>query len=293
MISLAEIRKGIKNPRAGFFELFRRFDRNVLGNRPISILEEDWDSLIILDGCRFDLFEEANTFDVAVEEVTSPATYTRGFLEATFDNGDFPSTVLVSANPNSEFIGARFHSRIPLWDDEWDDELGVTPPQAVTDAALAANNQYPEKRIVVHYMQPHYPFIGEIGRDLTEQEILHYQHAHGDDFWRQLTDENVDKELVWDAYKENLELALPHVEDLVRELSGKSIVTSDHGNEFGRFGVYGHPDWAYTPGLVRVPWAVFENGDRRTITEGTATAGPASEQSTVKDRLAMLGYAED
>jgi hypothetical protein len=293
MITPREIYKGLKNPRRGIFELYRRIDQSIFGNEAVAMVEEDWDTLIILDACRYDLLAETDPFDAPVEKKTSPATYTKGFLKKTFDDGDFPETVFVSANPHFESINARFHKRISLWEEEWDEKLGVTPPRAVTEAAINTFERHPEKRLIVHYMQPHYPFIGDIGQRMKEQGIIHYKHSHGDDFWRQLKDETVDADMFRKAYKQNLEVTIPHVQELIEMVPGKTIITSDHGNEFGRFGIYGHPAWAYSRGLVTIPWVVLENNQRRTITPGRATEGPGKENSKVQERLAQLGYAEN
>ncbi|QLG48917.1 hypothetical protein [Natrinema halophilum] len=254
--------------------------------------DEDWDTLVILDACRYDLMAELDPFDAPVEQKTSPSTYTLGYLRETFGDADFPEIVFVTANPNFESIPARFHERVTLWDDEWDENVGVTPPEAVTEAAIETYQEYPHKRLIVHYMQPHYPFIGDLGRQLAEEGTIHYEYAHGDDFWRQLEQDDVDEACIWDAYKENLELVIPHVEDLLEAVPGRTVVTSDHGNEFGRFGIYGHPDGAHSPGLVRIPWVVLDDQERRSTTSGTATAGPIGEDDVVAQRLADLGYAD-
>lgn len=34
-------------------------------------------------------------------------------------------------------------------------------PDPVVEAAIAAHEAYPSKRLVAHFMQPHRPFVGE------------------------------------------------------------------------------------------------------------------------------------
>jgi len=53
---------------------------------------------------------------------------------------------------------------------------------------------------------------------------------------------------VRNAYRENLELVLNYVKQLVAEIpSGKIIITADHGEWLGEDGRYGHA-------LMEVPW---------------------------------------
>ncbi len=112
----------------------------------------------------------------------------------------------------------------------------------------------------------------------------------------------LDKKSVWEAYEENLQIALKHVEKLIKSLRGKTVITSDHGNLFGErlfpFPVkrYGHPCGVYKKHLVKVPWLIIENGERKSIkiSEKAANEGQIddSERETIKQRLRTLGYLE-
>jgi len=109
----------------------------------------------------------------------------------------------------------------------------------------------------------------------------------------------VDRDEIWELYDGNLDRALPHVEDAMRELGGKTIVTADdHGNMVGErafpipFREWGHPRGVYTPELV-VPWLVYESGARRTISAATPDDRDESpDDDVVVERLRDLGYAE-
>jgi len=102
-------------------------------------------------------------------------------------------------------------------------------------------------------------------------------------------------EEIWDAYNENLHVVLSHIENLLEELEGKTIVTSDHGNMIGERGdpvpirEYGHPRWTYTEELVTVPWLIHETGTRKIlVAESGDTLEEASEN--IQQRLEALGY---
>jgi len=46
-----------------------------------------------------------------------------------------------------------------VWKYAWDDDLGTVPAAAVTDRAVALARERDPERLVVHYMQPHHPFV--------------------------------------------------------------------------------------------------------------------------------------
>ncbi|WP_123620077.1 hypothetical protein [Halorubrum sp. CSM-61] len=297
MYDIKDIVTAVKNPRKALLELNRIYHRKIRGMTGIKVMEEDWDNLIILDACRYDLFEEVNTIDGELTSVISSDSSTSGFLKHNFADEHFPDTVYIAANPQVQRheIGSQFHDCIRLWETEWREELDTVPPESVTDAAIEAQNKYPNKRLIIHYVQPHYPFIGETGQDIDHRSVTgdgiieggHEVHS----VWDLLESGSLEQELVWKAYRENLELALPQVDHLLGELRGKSVVTSDHGNAFGEFGVFGHPGGVYTNSLVKVPWLVTESNSRPKIEGELADQVEQQIASQVTDRLKDLGYA--
>ncbi|QLH81134.1 hypothetical protein [Halosimplex pelagicum] len=266
--------------------------------------EADWDTLVVLDACRYDMFERRSTLPGDLERRQSRASTTVEFLRANVDGRNLRDTVYVTANPqlhqHRESIRAEFADIVEVWSgDGWSDEHGTVLPETVTAAALRANEEYPNKRLVVHYMQPHYPFVGADadfdGGDFTDPE------ATEENVWVQLLQGrvDVDREAVWELYDANLDRALPHVERLLRDLDGKTVVTADHGNMVGErsfpipFREWGHPRGIYTPELVDVPWLVYEDGPRRTVDASAPAAADGSlDDDVVADRLRDLGYAE-
>lgn len=278
--------RALRNPQRAFLELIKFYQLRLLGHTGINIIEQDWDNLLILDACRYDTFEQENCLDGTLKAVRSQGSQTVQFLESNFNSGEFPEIVYVSANPNIKYIDATFHDRVRLWEDEWSDELETVPPEAVTKRAIQIEEKYPHKRLIIHYLQPHHPFIGEYGQSLYETGQIH--NFDGRKFWNQC--ETVGAPIFRKAYSENLRVSLPHVEHLLNKLNGRSVVTSDHGNEFGCFDVYGHPSNTYTKGLIKVPWFAIKTDERKQIKTGSATVGPTTEESEVKQRLKDLGY---
>ncbi|WP_275883016.1 sulfatase-like hydrolase/transferase [Halorhabdus sp. BNX81] len=287
---LSHLRSAIRNPKRAFLELNKIYYTKVHGWEGIDIVEEDWDNLIVLDACRYDSFRELNTISGKLEKVHSKGSMTVQFLRENFPDDGYPEIVYVSANPNITWLDAKFHKRIRLWENHTDGDKGVVPPQSVTAESLKYLDQYPNKRVIIHYMQPHYPFIGDFGQSLYERGLIEHRN-NGNEFWHQISTREASKQDFKMAYEENLRIVLQEVEKLTENIDGKTIITSDHGNEFGRLGVYGHPSGTFTKGLTEVPWFIINSGVRKTIYSGTATDGPIEQDTQLDDKLEALGYA--
>ena len=257
-------------------------------NRGQAVCEADWDNLIVLDACRADLFETvigAGQFD-SYTTVMSNASATPNWVTRNFAGKAFPTIVYVSGNPQvPKYAADSFVALENVWESQFSDEHGTVPPEAVTEAALGIHEEYPNKRLVVHYMQPHQPFIDRFP-GLTQNPF------------RALRDSTLTYDEVWEAYSHNLELAYASVERLLDQLDGKTVITSDHGNLLGErlapipVRGYGHPPGIQHKHLQRVPWAEYHNGgSRRELTEGRISYSTVS-QSNIDDRLTQLGYKQ-
>lgn len=282
----------------------------VVGNDGEYVVEQDWDNLILLDGCRYDLFETVYR-DQFRDRIKGDLRVSRSrgsgspeFLRENFQGRELDDTVYVTANPFVvKVLDDPFYYVDHVWKTHWDDELETVRPASVVEKAKRATQRFPHKRLIVHFMQPHHPFIGDTRLDKdrgfvgaiaksTDQEVPDAEFV-----WERLRRGSVDYEEVWDAYKANLVLALEHAENLIGSISGKHVITSDHGNAFGeRFlpfptKVYGHGKNLRLDALVNVPWLVIESENRREIsTHEGREAGNRDLDDTVDDRLESLGY---
>jgi hypothetical protein len=266
--------------------------------RGTRVINEDWDTLILLDACRFDMFEETVEMEGNLDYTISLGSTSEEFLTRNFSKGTFHDTVYVNANAYLPYLGLdedqTFHDVIDLVED-WDPELEIAHPRLVTDRAKAAHERYPNKRIIVHYMQPHIPFIGEYGRTVQER-------ADRRSVWKQFRvgEFPVSVDEAWRAYVDNLEFVLEFVEELFEGTNGKFVISADHGNLVGeRQGpvptkkMYGHPWGVYAPELVKVPWFTPDfDGRRDTVSEPPKTVLGHSEEM-ITDRLCALGYQTD
>lgn len=282
----------------------RRLNLRTGNSAGVRIFDEEWDSLLLLDACRYDMFERQSTLPGTLEHRHSRGSATTEFLRANFRGADLRDTVYVTANPqlyrNRTDIEANLHAVIDVWrEDGWDEDHGTVLPETVTKYAKRAAERYPDKRLLVHYMQPHYPFIDS--QTEFDKHALVDANRDSENVWNQLIRKKLDvsADVIWRLYAGNLDRALPHVEELLTTLDGRTVVTADHGNMVGERAFplpireWGHPRGIYTEQLVKVPWLVYENGPRRTIIAEEPESKPKSvDEEVVTERLQNLGYAE-
>jgi hypothetical protein len=201
--------------------------------------------------------------------------------------------VYVSANPNyrkvATEIGAAVHAYVDVWRDDTLVGEGdtVVPPETVTEHALKAAEEYPNKRLLVHYVQPHYPFIGPTGEEYFDPTATLEEVSANYD----LTDDRLDR-----AYRENLGLVLGEAKRLLDRLHGKTVVSADHGELLGErlrplpLRAYGHPNGVYVEELVKVPWLVHESGDRKKVVAEAPPERKAVDEEALEEQLRNLGY---
>jgi hypothetical protein len=316
-----EIRENYDDPfwwrNRALHRIIGPFHLNVYPTRggSIDVTTADWDTLVVLDACRVDLFEE----QVATEEyedyrvVTSRGSATREWTLQNWAGDTFGDVVYVTANPFvSREVGDTFHEIYEPWLTHFDEDDRTVHPADVTEVSKEAHEEHPNKRVVVHYMQPHHPFVtrpelqfhGWQITDFDEWEehkdetglAAEQRNAHPHTPWEALYMGEAGRAEIWEAYSENLDLAMDAVDDLVAAIDGRVVVTSDHGNMFGEWTwpipmrVYGHPTGVRNSELVDVPWAVAQSGPRRSITAGDIRSASDSDREIVDERLEDLGY---
>ena len=286
--------------------LIRKIHR-ILPRKGIDIPEEKWDNLVILDACRYDMFEQQSNIDGKLIKRTSKGSNTPEFLHSNFKGRDLSDVVYVTANPQvNVHLTDEFFKVINVWEEYWDENRNTVLPDVMVDQTIEAYNTYPNKRLVTHFIQPHYPFIGEIGQDKLNNHSgmeLSKRMATGEDayrnqksVWEQLYEGTVQTDTVWDAYKENLDITLPHVKRLVDVFDEYTAVTSDHGNALGERSwpfptrIYGHPLGIRMPALTDVPWLITNEDVRKEIIAEESSQPDTNDQEKVLERLEDLGY---
>jgi hypothetical protein len=260
-----------------FLGLFLHFIRK----KPFYVLKENWNYLILLDACRYDYFKKYNNIKGKLEKKISPGAMTWEWVMKNFP-GYYEDIVYISSTPcisqhqlkfytnafwkflrhkNINWRGINHFYKIePVWDYGWNDKLGTVHPREVNKAALKAIQKYPDKRMVIHYLQPHGPWIGEdgfIGEGATIDTFFEGLSPAGL-FTNAVQFGDNASEIFRKAYIGNLKLVLKYVKELIPHLKGKIVVTADHGETLGEKGIFSHPEFVYVKELVEVPWLVIE-----------------------------------
>lgn len=259
------------------------------------IYNQDWDLLIIVDACRYDLFQEvAEEFGFRdVSRSRSVASVTRRWMQLNFTpqyRNEMARTAYICGNPHSdsELDPSNFALLDEVWRDAWVSP-GTVPPEAVTNAAIRVGRESSPERMIVHYMQPHCPFIPS--PELSNGKSLsRFGQQSWDDVWQRLEKGEVQLKTVWDGYRENLRLALEEVKVLLQNTDANvAVISSDHGNAVGEQGLYGHPERMPFRCLRTVPYV--ETVAEDTLSRIDIDSDYQNENKlTVNQRLRSLGY---
>ncbi|RKY11484.1 MAG: hypothetical protein DRP65_04100 [Planctomycetota bacterium] len=106
------------------------------------------------------------------------------------------------------------------------------------------------------------------------------------------------------AYEATLKRTLAQVAVLLKHLTGRIIITADHGELLGEGRRYAHPYGSIDPTLIEVPWLVIERGEKDADTtevtaderlsekpdKPTGKTKTETEQQELKRKLKSLGY---
>jgi hypothetical protein len=278
----------------------------------LGLMDERWDIALILDACRYDIFKE-----VYMEYLSSGclkkrigASDTFDWLHSVFNGNGTKNTVYISAHPGINSRGITwgnfnaketFHKVYDAWLDAWDWDLGSSPPDKVARIAEKAIADNPNRRIVVHFMQPHFPYRNapcpstyfdlrctkrnaELG--IVLERLLRNLIAALDiglprfrmAYWKlkkllQLNFLEDLNEIYWREYslkdlkrfyKDNLKWVLESAGALVEKFSDERIViTADHGEAFGEAGDFFHLYRTRNPVVRLVPFWNNQNGCSR------------------------------
>lgn len=114
---MKRLRRALANPARIGLECNRLYHRrgHLRDYNPsgVDVFEEDWDALIVLDACRYDLFARRSTLSGTLETRRSRGSSTVEFLRGNVADRDLRDTVYVTANPQfhryRDELDARFH----------------------------------------------------------------------------------------------------------------------------------------------------------------------------------------
>jgi hypothetical protein len=163
--------------------------------------------------------------------------------------------------------------------------------QKLSERALQLEKAYPNKRFILHYMPPHRPYVDTNGDIVLDPKST-----------RELKRKGVRHQEYKDAYDTTVQYILNHIESVIEDLEGKTVVSADHGELLHEhmFPIpirrYGHDAGVYGEELLKLPWFIIDWVERKEIQaeDGPSEFSEAGEGTmTTKElheHLRDLGY---
>jgi len=260
----------------------------------LAVMEEDWDNLILLDACRYDTFEQHTRFEGKLDRVISKGNSSPKFMTENFSGRRLHDVIYVSANPYSVNIREGVFFKIISLIDEWDPDSGTVLPEVVISSAMEAQRNYPDKKLIIHFMQPHAPHIGKYRPGIKQSGVSEIQAAQSDgmNVFDACKNGIISHSQLNRSYISNFKFAEEYVERLIHQLIGKTIISADHGENLGE--TYLGKNWYShsqdTPECRFVPWLELEFSSRKNTKAANPENYDLPDEDTVNERLQNLGY---
>jgi len=248
-----------------------------VNNDEINLLEEEWDILIILDACRYDTFEEVYKKILKRKgELKKAKTFSNGtkeWMDGNIKGMDCSDIIYIDPIimfdmwlPNNTFFEVD-----RVWKYGWNYYYGTILPRQMTDSALKQMKKHPNKRIIVHYHQPHPPFLDPAFRKIvknivTPELVINIMSGKVENKTNDLSNciqrqmmRVLGSERAWkcmiklgiephgmgytykylgmdkiiEAYKQNMMMALNSINRIISKSNGsKIVISSDHSYNF-------------------------------------------------------------
>jgi hypothetical protein len=245
-----------------------------------------WRFLLLLDACRYDVFKEVvgTRFPMGdLRPVRSGAMDTLQWYKRHW-RWAAPDTCLISAHPypwsKRLNVAENFELAFPVWEKEENiGRGGVVHPDTLMAEATLIIKAEEFRRYVIHFVQPHLPYVHPAGLDFLEREVGVKMTG---DRWLTSSKNVYDAVATWGRkhgwekprahYKASLAYTLRAIKGRLGDLGpGVKVITADHGELLGEGGQYHHPQGGDVEIQQTVPWF---------------------EVDLVSHRLAALGYIE-
>jgi len=273
-----------------------------------SIWDRDWDVLLILDACRYDVFEELYGSDqrFEIEAMFSAGSASPEWMFNNFGRkhaDELSHTVYVTGNPySSKCLTADVFDHVEeVWRHHWDEDQGTVMPDVLSDEAIRVWNDRDPDRMIVHYMQPHKPYIpapdsakmkhSDFTINLFRVFATRALGTYPDFKKAEARRDNLPDSELRELYNENLEYVVDTLDrTILRNIDADIVISSDHGELLGEEGIYHHPAFTRYAELRTVPWArvnVTPDGQyspRQRIKDG--------DNGDIEEKLEALGYKQ-
>lgn len=249
----------------------------------------DWNYFFLLDATRYDIF--ADTYDEFLDgdltEAWSEGSNTLEWLARTWPG--YYKIIYVSgiATVNSKGIWVEdglkrkikkvggdewdyipsdhFERIIDVWDEGFMRSVNTVPPEPINNALrkLEDYRLIKYRPVIAHYVQPHFPWVrgpfwAEENGIVTDPFVIHENGVTKtlSPFSRRWVAKKFGDDVLEKAYRDNMRFVLDGIKDVVNELSGKVVITADHG--WYLTGDRSHSAGSDDPELRTVPWFVIE-----------------------------------
>jgi hypothetical protein len=173
-------------------------------------------------------------------------------------------------------------------------------PALTTDRAIAIAREHSPDRLLVHYVLPHTPFVadavawdpGETPTDTLMNGLKMTRSLRPEDRGFDMAKRGeISTEELRQKYRRNVRLALEYVEILLRNVDAeRAVISADHGEALGEYGLYGHPYCFFLPPVKTVPWAPTSATDEKTYEPQHGLEGIDRETPDNTDFLKDMGY---
>jgi len=273
----------------------RKFRNRPYDHYESAIWEEDWDLLVILDACRLEWMEAVKSdFDFinSVGEKHSIASHSKEWMAKTFDqrySEEMENTIYITGN---HFAGtldqSDFTSLVQASNyGDWAYSSASPPANIITDLAIDTARNHEWERCIVHYMQPHKPFLSK-GDSRGDVDVKDW--SIGYDLYKNHFRGELTKEDLVNGFISNLEYVLEEVELLLDNIDAPTTVLSaDHGQALGDDGLWDHTVGVKHSSMKRVPWVVTSAQDRAEH-EPNEFDYTDYDQELIEENLKQLGY---
>lgn len=276
---------------------WRTLDGGISGT---NVFDKEWDVLVLLDCARPDMIAGVSDdyqYVSSGETLQSVASCSFEWLQKTFKehhSDQLAETAYITANPNTDDVDSvdLLADLIEVWRTNWNDEEETVPPRRVTDTAIQYAREETWDRLIIHYMQPHPPFLTD-AQDPYGKVVHPNQNTDTLTFPEALLAGEIDPEIGWELHVENLRLVLDEVDVLRENLDAEQmVISSDHGQAFGEWKIYGHPCRVPINALRTVPWETTVATDERTYSPDTTLDQRSDSETSLEEKLRALGYRE-
>lgn len=249
----------------------------------------EWNTLIILDACRYDVFAKVipsinlpgRLTQIKVHSIDTTewyGTYWKG-------EGEKTDPILISANPQAVRFGnvippkTKFSRVILAYDKRFTTDI-IRPSRTLEYFF----ENVCDAKAVIHMIPPHQPFIGEkglkfyeiLGVDVTRSIYVPVIPPAFDELIKDyVMKHNNNWDEIKEYYTESLIEVLNLIAGVILQFYPPVIITSDHGEVIGEEGAFGHGFRHPKLEAIQktVPWFVVD-----------------TENLSLQKRLAGLGY---